>query len=111
MTCRVSATFGNAVFSGSMEISSDSTVVSTRRSVSADLGEEVILLHLESGVYFGLESVSARIWKLLQTPVRVGEIERALLEDYDVGPEKCHEEVMSLLNKLVGENLVEVTES
>ena len=94
-----------------MEISSDSTVVSTGRSVSADLGEEVILLHLENGVYFGLENVGARIWKLLQKPVRVGEIERALREEYDVGPEKCHEEVVGLLNKLVDQSLVEVTDA
>jgi hypothetical protein len=94
-----------------MEISSDLTVVSTRRLVSADLGEEVILLHLENGLYFGLENVGARIWKLLQKPVRVGEIERVLLEEYDVEPEKCHEEVVGLLNKLVDQNLVEVTDS
>jgi hypothetical protein len=94
-----------------MEIFSDSTVVSTRRLVSADLGEEVILLHLENGLYFGLENVGARIWKLLQKPVRVGEIERVLLEEYDVEPEKCHEEVVGLLNKLVDQNLVEVTDS
>jgi hypothetical protein len=94
-----------------MEISSDSTVVSTRRLVSADLGEEVILLHLENGLYFGLENVGARIWKLLEKPVRVGEIERMLLEEYDVEPEKCHAEVVSLLNKLVDQNLVEVTAS
>ncbi|MGH7565248.1 MAG: PqqD family peptide modification chaperone [Gemmatimonadota bacterium] len=94
-----------------MEIFSDSTVVSSRRLVSADLGEEVILLHLENGLYFGLVNVGARIWKLLEKPVRVGEIERLLLEEYDVEPEKCHEEVVSLLNKLVDQNLVEVTAS
>jgi hypothetical protein len=55
--------------------------------------------------------VGARIWKLLQKPVRVGEIERVLLEEYDVEPEKCHEEVVGLLNKLVDQNLVEVTDS
>jgi len=71
----------------------------------------VILLHLENGVYFGLENVGARIWKLLQKPVRVGEIERALREEYDVGPEKCHEEVVGLLNKLVDQSLVEVTDA
>jgi hypothetical protein len=93
-----------------MQITSDSTVVPTRRQVSADLGEEVILLHLENGLYFGLENVGARIWKLLQKPVRVKEIERALLEEYDVEPETCHAEVVNLLNKLIDQKLVEVTE-
>jgi hypothetical protein len=94
-----------------MQITSDSTIAPTRRLVSADLGEEVILLHLENGLYFGLENVGARIWKVLQRPVKVKEIERALLEEYDVDPETCHAEVVSLLDRLVDENLVEVTES
>jgi hypothetical protein len=93
-----------------MEISSDSTVAVKQRLVSADLGEEVILLHLDNGLYFGLGNVGARIWQLLEKPVKVGEIERVLLEEYDVDPDTCHAEVVNLLNKLVEENLVEVTE-
>lgn len=92
-----------------MQITSESTVAPTRRLVSADLGEEVILLHLENGLYYGLENVGARIWKLLQKPVKVGEIERALLDEYDVEPETCHAEVVTLLQRLIDQNLVEVT--
>lgn len=92
-----------------MQITSESTVAPTRRLVSADLGEEVILLHLENGLYYGLENVGARIWKLLQKPVKVGEIEGALLDEYDVEPETCHAEVVTLLQRLIDQNLVEVT--
>ena len=92
-----------------MQITSESTVAPTRRLVSADLGEEVILLHLENGLYYGLENVGARIWKLLQKPVKVGDIEGALLDEYDVEPETCHAEVVTLLQRLIDQNLVEVT--
>jgi hypothetical protein len=92
-----------------MQITSESTVAPTRRLVSADLGEEVILLHLETGLYYGLENVGARIWKLLQKPVKVGEIESALLDEYEVEPETCHAEVVTLLQRLIDQNLVEVT--
>lgn len=94
-----------------MELSRDSKVVATARVVGADVGEEVILLHLQSGLYFGLESVSARIWKLLETHTTVGEIERLLLEEYDIEPERCHEDVMRLLSDLVDAGLVEVTDA
>ena len=92
-----------------MQITSESTVAPTRRLVSADLGEEVILLHLENGLYYGLENVGARIWKLLQNPVKVGEIESALLDEYVVEPETCLAEVVTLLQRLIDQNLVEVT--
>ena len=94
-----------------MQISSDTTVVVKERLVSADLGEEVILLHLENGLYYGLGNTGARIWQMLQQPVKVGEIERVLLEEYDIDPDTCHAGVVDLLNKLVEENLVEVSGS
>ena len=93
-----------------MELSSDSVVVTTPRMVAADLGEEVIVLHLENGLYFGLGNVGARIWKLLQKPVRVGEIERLLLDEYEVDPDTCHREVLSLISHMLDEKLIEVSE-
>ncbi len=93
-----------------MKLSSDSTVVITPRQVGADLGEEIILLHLENGQYFGLEDVGARIWSLMERPTAVSEIERILLEEYDIEPDRCHEEVLQLLSDLIDNGLVEVSE-
>jgi hypothetical protein len=93
-----------------MDLSSDSVIVATARHVSADMGEEIILLHLENGLYFGLGNVGTRIWQLLEKPVTVREIERVLLEEYDVEPERCHAEVLRLVSDLVDQQLVEVQE-
>jgi hypothetical protein len=93
-----------------MHLSSDSVVAATPRHVSADMGEEIILLHLENGLYFGLGNVGTRIWQLLEKPVTVREIERVLLEEYDVEPERCHAEVLRLVSDLVDQQLVEVQE-
>jgi hypothetical protein len=94
-----------------MELSSDSVIVATPHHVGADLGEEVIVLHLNNGLYFGLDKVGARIWKILEKPVRVGEIERVLLEEYDVESQRCHDEVLRLVSDLVDRELVEVQEA
>lgn len=107
----MSAVAGKPVLSSAMELSSDSLVVLAPRLVAADLGKEYIVLHLENGCYFGLENVSARIWELLQKPKRIVEIERALLEEYDVTPERCHAEVLRLLSDLIEQRLVEVKDS
>jgi hypothetical protein len=94
-----------------MKFTHESTVASTSRQVAADLGEEIILLHLENGNYYGLENVGARIWRLLEKPTKVREIERILLEEYDIEPDRCHEEVSQLLSDLIENGLVEVIES
>ena len=88
----------------------DSTVVACSGQVGADLGEEIILLHLEKGQYFGLKQVGAAIWRLLESPRTIGEIEGILLEEYDIEPDICHEEVVGLLSDLIDQGLVEVTE-
>ena len=91
-----------------MELTPDTLVVAKPRLMGADLGEEIILLHLDKGIYFGLGNVAARIWELLKRPVRVGDIEQSLLEEYDVEPEKCREELIKLITRLLEEDLAEV---
>jgi hypothetical protein len=91
-----------------MELTLDSVVASTSRLVAADLGEDVMILHLEDGLYFGLADVSARIWKLLEKPLALREIGRVLVKEYDVDPERCHEEVLHFVSGLVERRLVEV---
>ena len=92
-----------------MDLTLDSQVVSSPSLASADLGEgEVIVLHLSNGQYFGLHDVSARIWKLVESPITVREIERVMLEEYEIENERCHEEVSRLLHELIDEGIVEV---
>lgn len=94
-----------------MNLTLDSTVVASTSLVSADIGdEEVILLHLANGFYFGLQDVSARVWRLAQSPITVREIESILLEEYEIDSKRCHEEVLRLLHDLIDEGLVEVTD-
>lgn len=89
-------------------ISTESSVVAAQNQVSADLNGEAVILNLQSGIYFGLNPVGKRIWELLQTPIAVGEIYQALLEEYDVEPERCQTDLLALLQDLVNRGLVEV---
>jgi hypothetical protein len=89
-------------------ISTSSVVVAAQDQVSSDLGEEVVILHLKNGVYYGLDEVGARIWNLIQEPKAVNEIRDVLLDEYEVEPESCERDLLALLEELAAENLVEV---
>ncbi|MEE9616123.1 MAG: lasso peptide biosynthesis PqqD family chaperone [Anaerolineae bacterium] len=89
-------------------ISTSSVVVAAKDQVSSDLGEEVAILDLKNGVYYGLDAVGARIWNLIQEPKAVNEIRDVLVDEYEVEPEHCERDLLALLEKLVAENLVEV---
>jgi Coenzyme PQQ synthesis protein D (PqqD) len=55
-------------------VSLESTVVAAAEQVSSEIGEEVAILDLKAGTYYGLDAVGARIWELIQEPVTASRI-------------------------------------
>lgn len=90
------------------EISKRSVVMAAKDQVSCDLSGEAVILNLKSGVYYGLDTVGARIWNLIQEPTTVGEVRDVLVREYEVEPERCERDLLALLEKLADAGLVEV---
>src|SRR4051812_19047380 len=65
-------------------ITTESYIAAREGVVSCDLDDEVVLLHLHSGTYFGLNPVGVDIWSRIQTGERVSEILEYLLTQYAV---------------------------
>jgi hypothetical protein len=86
----------------------DTAVVASKEQASADLGDEAAILSLKDGVYYGLDPVGARIWKLIQTPRTVREVRDALLEEYDVDVSRCEADLIGLLQQLAKNDLIEI---
>src|ERR1700676_797883 len=95
----------------SVNLSVQSVVVATKDQVSCDLGGEAAILSIRNGVYYGLDPVGAQIWNLLQQPHCVAEIREAVVQEYEVDPERCERDLMALLERLLLEGLIEVKES
>jgi len=89
-------------------ISDRSTIVLTKDQVSCDLSGEAAILNLKTSVYFGLNTVGASIWKLIQEPRKVSEIRDAILKEYDVEPDRCGTDLLALLQELLEKELIEV---
>jgi hypothetical protein len=87
----------------------EATVAQSSQQVSCDLGDEIVVLSLKNGAYYGLDPVAARIWTMLAEPRTVGAIRDALLSEYEeVEPERCTREVVGLLRQLAKWELVEI---
>ena len=89
-------------------VSERSTIVAGKNQLSSDLGEEAVILNSDKGMYYGLDTVGARIWNLIQNPTRVNEIRDALLKEYEVECDRCEHDLLLLLQKLADEGLIEV---
>ena len=53
-----------------------------------DLGGEMVLLNIETGKYYGLDEVGARIWALLEEHGALQAAFDATLDEYDVSAEQ-----------------------
>ncbi|MGD0291541.1 MAG: PqqD family protein [Candidatus Binataceae bacterium] len=74
-----------------------------------DLDSEVVILNVESGVYFGLDGSGGQLWREL---VEHGSVEKAfasLKEQFDIGPDELRHDLDDLVDQLVGKGLVQVT--
>lgn len=91
-------------------ISTQSIVKAASDQVSSDLSGEVVILDLKSGVYYGLDTVGARVWQFIQEPLTVSEILSALLDEYDVEPSRCERDLLALLEQLSHRGLIEISD-
>jgi hypothetical protein len=90
------------------KIGLDAIVQATQASVSSELADEVVILHLANGVYYGLNPLGARIWQLVQQPRRVSDVRDHILAEYAVERERCERDVLALLQDLQAAGLIEV---
>jgi hypothetical protein len=83
-------------------------VVQSRRQVWSDLEDEVAILQVEKGVYYGLNPVGARIWHLLEQERTVAELCTILEAEYEVKPDVLAKDIDTLVRRLRRAGLVEV---
>ena len=89
-----------------MPLTRQSRVVVSDEQVFTTLGEEAVILGLQDGAYYGLDSVGARVWSLLTTPRLVSEIVDTIVGEFVVSPEQCERDVLALLDDLSARRLV-----
>ncbi len=72
------------------------------------IDEEVVLIHPESSNYYSFNKVGSYIWMCLETPMSIEQLEKKLLQKYDVSEEQCKKEVDYFLNELIEKKLLDV---
>jgi len=90
------------------EISLNTVIACVQSQVSSTLGEEAAVLDMNRGIYYGLDPVGTRVWKLIQEPRSVAEVRDALLAEYEVEPLRCEQDLLKLLAELREAGLIEV---
>ncbi len=90
-----------------MTLTLDTVIVASRDQNSTDLADEVVILHLKNGTYFGLNAVGAHIWKLIQKPTTIRAICESVQQEYSVEQAQCEADTLKLIADLVAQELAE----
>jgi hypothetical protein len=79
----------------------------TAATMSTEVGDDVVALQADRGFAFGMEEVTAAVWKLLEEPRDLDTIVARLMADYEVDEDECRADVDALLTRMTSEGLVE----
>jgi len=73
------------------------------------VGDEIVLLTVESGKYFRVDAVGSRIWELIKEPTSVQSLVEQLTDEYDITKDECLDDVRGFLDELRKDELILVS--
>lgn len=83
-------------------------VAQSEGNIVSDMGNEKVMLNIENGKYYNLGEIGGDIWESISKPTQVNELVNHIVKKYDVQTDKCEEEVISFLENMYQENLIEL---
>lgn len=90
-------------------ITSASQVVRRDDLLVNELGEdELVMLDMDAGRYFGLQDVGTVIWQEIAAPTTVEDLCTHLRARFEVDEETCEREVIAFLASLHEQGLIDV---
>jgi len=84
------------------------TVKRVEDMVCADLNDMTVMMSIENGNYYGLDDIATVIWNIIEEPLKVGDLIDKLVQEFEISAEECEKDVISFLNELEEQNLLEV---
>jgi hypothetical protein len=87
-------------------VSPGSTFEVPAHVVARRIGDDSVILDLQSGTYFGLDPVGARIFELVAQGRALGDIQRTILAEYEVAADVLEADLERLLDDLQSHGLV-----
>jgi Coenzyme PQQ synthesis protein D (PqqD) len=76
--------------------------------VYAEAGNDIVMVKISRGYYYGVSDVALYIWNKIEMPTRVSDIIDSLVDEYDVNRELCERETLVYIDELLVEGLIQV---
>lgn len=77
------------------------------KAMARRVGDEIVILDVDSGRYFGLNEVGAFIWDRIEPGVDRAELIAAVVAAYDVDTQQAEGDINDLLSDLTDRGLID----
>jgi hypothetical protein len=85
----------------------DDSIVQIKGHFVSDMDGEKVMLSIKSGKYYNLGRIGGEIWELIEKEVTIKNLITTLQSNYNVDQSECEEQVISFLELLLEEGLIE----
>jgi hypothetical protein len=82
--------------------------IQNKKIIQSKIGDEVVMLDIDSGFYFGLNTVASVIWSNLEEEISFHELIDKLLAIYKIDRQTCEEETKVLLSQLLEKEIIKI---
>lgn len=93
---------------GMSELTTLTVIERTQGLLASELDNEIVMLNVQRGNYYGLSGVAKRVWELLDGPKSIGEVCQLLQAEFEVDADTCSRDVLVFVEQLIRENMVRV---
>jgi hypothetical protein len=80
--------------------------IQNKKVIQSKIGDEVVMLDMDSGFYFGLNSVASIIWEKLEKPISLEEVINELLSEFNIDRDTCENDTMAFWVQLLDKNII-----
>ncbi len=89
----------------------DSIIQRDPEVIAAEAEQDLIMVSIATGNYYGLSDVAREIWQAIEHPKRVAELVDDLTASYQIDSISCEQQTLSFLMALLEEGLLQVKDA
>jgi len=74
--------------------------------MAREVGDELVILDLASGSYYGLDAIGARVWQLISEGKNLAQTIEVMLTEYEVERSQLESDLLALAERLMAQGLL-----
>ena len=89
-------------------LSIQQSVRQVKGNIISDMDGEKVMLSIENGKYYNFGEIGGQIWDIMTETITIDQLVRKLIVIYDVEQAQCKQQVLSFMEQLLKEDLIEL---